>query len=92
MSERLKQVLHFLINDAQTEDLCRNDVLATLTILYELLYYAETRNIPGILEKPFIGYNLVINYTKNLSTFLDLMWILNDGFMSFVLKKTTYYN
>ena len=86
MSEILKRVLHYLINEDQTGFMSRLYIGDNIRILYDLLHYTETHNIPGMLfqidfEKAFdtISWSFI---QKTLDFFfLDLVKILNDGFM-----------
>ena len=48
ISERLKTVLHFLINEDQTGFMPNRYIGDNIRILYDILYYTETENIPGM--------------------------------------------
>ena len=60
--ERLKRLLHYLINEDQTGFMSRRYIGDNIRILYDLLHYTETHNIPGMLFQ--------INFEK------ALWWVL----------------
>ena len=86
ISERIKRVLHYLISEDQTGFMSGRYIGDNIRILYDILYYTEVQNIPGMFlrvdfEKAFDSVSW--SFIHKTLDFSDLGQILNVGFLFF---------